>query len=237
MSNYNIYCDESCHLVSDGEDIMILGGISIPLEQVQTVNKQIRELKVKHNLNTSLEIKWTKVSNGKIGFYKDLVRYFFENPYLSFRGVIATKKRSLDYASFNLTHDSWYYRMYYLLLRHMIQIGNIYKVYVDIKDTQGSEKIHKLQEVLNHSLYDFYNETVERVQLIRSHEVEILQLTDLLIGAISYANRNKNTSSAKVEIIETIKRLSCRNLIYSSSYNETKFNLFVWTPQGGTLHD
>lgn len=229
---YNIYCDESCHLLNDGEDIMVLGGISCQLEHIKTINQQIRRIKSKHQVSPSMEIKWTKVSEGKIDFYKELIQFFFDNPYLNFRSVIASGKRSLSYEAFNLTHDKWYYRMYYLLLRQMIQIGDKYRIYIDIKDTQGAEKIYMLQEVLSRSLYDFCNETVENIQLVRSHEIEILQLTDLIIGAIAYANRNLKTSDAKLEIIETVKMLSGRNLIYSTSPLEVKFNLFVWKPRG-----
>lgn len=228
---FNIYCDESCHLLNDGEDIMVLGGVSCYSKYVQSINRHIRKIKINHKLSPSMEIKWTKVSEGKIGFYKELIEYFFENPYLNFRAVIATGKKSLDYEAFNLTHDKWYYRMYYLLLRQMIHIGDRYRIYLDIKDTQGWEKIHMLQDVLNRSLYDFYNETVEKIQFVRSHEIEILQLTDLLIGAICYANRELETSNAKLELIETIKMLTGRNLVYSTPTYEPKFNLFVWKPR------
>jgi hypothetical protein len=228
---YNIYCDESCHLLNDGEDIMILGGISCPVEHAKIINQHIRQIKDKHQLSPSMEIKWTKVSEGKIEFYKELIEYFFENPYINFRSVIATGKKSLNYKAFNLTHDNWYYRMYFLLLRQMIQIGDQYRIYIDIKDTQGAEKIRKLQDVLNRSLYNFYNETVKNIQLVRSHEIELLQLTDLLIGAISYSNRSLATSTAKMELIELIKMLSGHNLINSTAPYITKFNLFVWKPR------
>ena len=172
---FNIYCDESCHLLNDGEDIMVLGGISCQAEHVKEINQHIRRIKSKHQLSTLMEIKWTKVSEGKVEFYKELIEYFFKNPYLNFRSVIASGKKQLNYEAFNLTHDNWYYRMYYLLLRQMIQIGDQYKIYIDIKDTQGTEKIHMLQDVLNRSLYDFCKETIENIQLVRSHEIEILQ--------------------------------------------------------------
>ncbi|MDQ2086501.1 DUF3800 domain-containing protein [Herbivorax sp. ANBcel31] len=228
---FNIYCDESCHLINDGEDIMVLGGIACRFEQVKLINKDIRRIKKNYKLNDSMEIKWTKVSPAKIEFYKELINYFFNNPALSFRAVIARGKKSLDYDSFDLTHDKWYYRMYYLLLRQMIQIGYEYKIYIDIKDTQGTEKINSLQEVLSNSLYDFCNETVNKIQLVRSHEIEILQLTDLLIGAISYENRSLKTSNSKIELIETVKMLSGSSLTFSTPLHAPKFNLFTWKPR------
>ncbi len=228
---FNIYCDESCHLLNDGQDIMVLGGITCPFEQVRIINQQIKRIKLKHGLKPDLEIKWTKVSNGKIEFYQDLLNFFFNNAYLSFRGVIATNKRYLNHDVFHQTHDIWYYKMYYLLLRHIIHIGDQYRIYIDIKDSRGIYKVNKLQEVLNRSLYDFYNETVERIQIVRSEEIEILQLADLLIGAVSYANRLLDTSLAKLQLADCIRRMSGINLNYSTPLYESKFNLFVWHPR------
>lgn len=228
---FNIYCDESCHLPNDGNNIMVIGGISCRADYVKTAFQKIRDIKIKYNLDPFMEIKWTKVSGGKLEFYKEIVQYFFDSPYLNFRAVIATGKDRLNYKKYNISHDDWYYRIYYLLLHKMIQVGNQYHIYIDIKDTRGAEKIRMLQEVLNRSLYDFFNETVKYIQLAPSHEIQLLQLTDLLIGAISYENRCINTSEAKLELIEYIKKYSGRSLKHSTSLFEEKFNLFLWNPR------
>ncbi|MCX4364024.1 MAG: DUF3800 domain-containing protein, partial [Clostridia bacterium] len=53
-------------------------------------------------------------------------------------------------------------------------------------------------------------------------------LADLLIGALSYLHRDKNTSAAKLSLIERIKARSGYNLKSSTLYRENKFNIFVW---------
>lgn len=57
--------------------------------------------------------------------------------------------------------------------------------------------MHKLEEVLRNDKYDFSKEIIKKVQQVRSHEVEILQLTDLLIGATAYSNRGLENSKPK----------------------------------------
>ncbi len=230
MSLYNVYCDESCHLINDRTDIMVLGCISCPADQSYKINEDIRKIKQKHNLSRTMEIKWVKVSEGKVGFYSDLIDYFFDNPCLSFRGVVATQKNLLDHEAYNQTHDQWYYKMYYLLLRHIVDIGNEYKIYLDIKDTNSADKVKNLHNILSRSLLDFFNETIRRVQNVRSDEIEVLQLADLIIGAISYENRGLSTSKAKCVLVEQIKRKSGTNLKYKTPLKESKFNLFVWEP-------
>ena len=79
--------------------------------------------------------------------------------------------------------------------------------------------------------YDYQKKIIKKVQQVHSHEVEILQLTDLLIGAISYINRGLNTSKAKNELITLIKQRSKYSLVKSTLLRERKFNIFIWEPQ------
>ena len=75
-TEYNFYCDESLHLPNDGSKIMVLGGIWCPKNKVKSINRDIRDIKRKHNIHH--EMKWVKVSESKKDAYLDLVQYFFE---------------------------------------------------------------------------------------------------------------------------------------------------------------
>ncbi|HEB32102.1 MAG TPA: DUF3800 domain-containing protein [Spirochaetes bacterium] len=55
---YNIYCDESCHLEKDHIDVMVIGGIWCPKNEVRNTSVTIRNIKEKHNLSRdNFEIK------------------------------------------------------------------------------------------------------------------------------------------------------------------------------------
>ena len=226
--NFNIYCDESCHLENDKQKVMVLGAIWCPAVNVRKINVRIREIKSKHKLSKSFEIKWTKVSNGKIDFYEDIINYFFDNDDLHFRALIVPDKSKLAHKRFSQTHDTWYYKMYFNLIKVILSPNDKYKIYLDIKDTRSERKIYKLREVLCNNMYDFSRDIIDGIQNVRSHEVEIIQLVDLLIGAIVYCNRNLKTSDAKIRLIDRIKDLSGYDLTSSTLYKEEKFNLFVW---------
>jgi hypothetical protein len=105
-----------------------------------------------------------------------------------------------------------------------------YRIYLDIKDTGGAAKVRHLHEVLCDDMYDFKQEIIERVQTVRSHEVQILQVTDLLIGAISHANRGVSNSPAKQALVERMRRRSGYDLTRSTLILEKKVNLFRWQP-------
>lgn len=228
-----IYCDESCHLENDRNDIMVLGAIICDDLEKEQIFKEIKEIKKKHGVSPYFEIKWTKVSNGKIELYKELIEYFFNNTNLNFRGLVAKGKKNLNYEKYNSgSFDKWYYKMYYLLLNHMIYSDNEYRIFLDIKDTRGGPRVKKLHDVLCNNIYDFKKDVIKKVEQIHSNHSEILQLTDLIIGALSYYNRGLITSEGKLKLIKVIENMVDHKLNISSNRNQTKFNLFIWEGRG-----
>lgn len=231
---YNIYCDETNHLEHSQVKLMGLGAVWCALEEVKNINERIREIKKRHNLSPDFEIKWTKVSPGKLTFYQDVIDYFFDNEKLHFR-VVALNKDILDHEKFNQSHDDFYYKMYYELLRVIIPAKGEFNIYVDIKDTRSQEKIVKLHEVVCNYLHDYERSILKKIQQVRSHEVNILQITDLLLGAVQFANRPNLISQAKMSLVEQVKKRSGFSLTKKTWPSEEKFNIFHWTGSNNTL--
>lgn len=225
---YDIYCDESCHLEHDRQKTMVLGGIWCPHDKRKKIARKIKAIKIKHNLSPRYEIKWNKISKSKLNFYLDLVDFFFSNDDLHFRGLVIPDKSILKHKDFGQTHDEFYYKSYFSLLKTLFQPGDHYNIYLDIKDTRGEEKVRKLHECLCRNHYDFDREIIRRVQQVRSHELELVALADLFIGAMSYVHRNLCGSETKLAVIDRIKRKSGYSLLRSTLYREDKFNIFIW---------
>ena len=224
MANlYNFYCDESCHLPNDGNKIMVLGGIWCPKEKTREINDRIRDIKSKYEIGT--EMKWVKVSAAKLEAYADLVNYFFDDDDLHFRALVVDNKDKINHEAFDQTHDDWYYKMYFDMIKTILTPGSGYYIYLDIKDTKSKTKIRKLQAVLENSRYTFSSNTIRNIQVIRSHEVEIMQLTDILIGAAAYKLRGFSQSNAKNGLINLMER-SRYKFEQNALYRENKFNIF-----------
>lgn len=230
---YNVYCDESCHLENDGQKAMVLGAVWCPLSKRHEITGRLREIKAKHDMAADFEVKWTKVSMSKLALYMDYIDYFFDDDDLHFRGLVIPDKTLLNHNGFTQSHDDWYYKMYFTMLKTIFDPGSQYRVYIDIKDTLGHEKVEKLHDVLCNNSYDFSRKTIARIQRIHSHEAEQLQLADLLIGALSYLHRDIATSAAKLKLIERIKERSGYKLTSNTLLRESKFNLMIWAPNGG----
>jgi hypothetical protein len=228
---FNIYCDESCHLEHDKQKVMVLGAVWCPSMKRLEIAQKIRGIKVKHGLPAHSEIKWVKVSNSKIEYYKSLIDYFFSEKDLHFRALVVPDKSILQHGHYEQDHDTWYYKMYYYLLRNILEPEIQYRIFLDIKDTRSMSKIHKLHDVLCNSKFDFNKEIIKTVQAVRSHEVEQIQLTDLMIGAVSYANRGLTGNPAKLALVNNIQKRTGYKLTISTLPMERKMNIFIWEPR------
>lgn len=218
---FNIYCDESTHLIHDGHPYMLLGYISIAYPQIRIAKQEIKAIKSRHNYNE--EFKWTNVHDATYKVYAELIDWFFMND-LEFRAVVVDKSQ-IDETRPEYTFNDFYFRMYFQLLHTKVDFQNTYNVYMDIKDTCSSEKLETLKKIMS------YNSSIGRFQFIRSHESVFIQLADVLIGAINYNLRiEKGDVSGKVlakrKIIGKIKKHSNISLNTTTPLSRRKFNLF-----------
>lgn len=225
FTKFNIYCDESCHLENDHQKAMVLAAIWCQSDKVKEIVNEIRSIKVRFNLPKLFENKWTKVSPAKIDYYNEILNYFFECKDLHFRAVIIPDKSLLRHPEFNQTHDEWYYKMYFDLIKVIIKKKSSYRIFLDIKDTRGRLRIPILKDFLNKRAHF---DAIEHIQLIHSHEVELVQLVDILMGTVSSVNRGGPKNVAKKSLIEIMQDRSGLTLTQTTSFQENKVNILRW---------
>lgn len=237
MPEISIYCDESGHLPNDTIPSMVLGALWSISSKVSSHNKDIESIKHNHNMSRYFEIKWTKVSQGKLDFYLELLEYFFTSKTMGFRAWVIPDKSLLRHSDFQQTHDDWYYKMYFYLLRNLINTKCRYYIYLDIKDTRSRYKLRKLDEVIRNAHYDFSRDIIRRVQHVHSHDINLLQLCDLLIGAVAYHFRQLTSNEGKQRLISYIKEQTGFNLNTNTLPSERKFNICIWRPKERNIFD
>ena len=218
---FNIYCDESTHLIHDRHPYMLLGYVSIAYPQIRIAKEAIKNIKNKYNYKDELE--WTSVHQATYKVYAELVDWFFMSD-LEFRAVVVDKTQ-IDESRQDYTFNDFYYKMYFQLLHTKVDFQNTYNVYMDIKDTCSSEKLSTLKRIMG------YNSSIGNLQFIRSHESVFIQLADVLMGAINYNLRKKKGDvegrvDAKLKLIEKIQKHSNISLNCSTPLYRKKFNLF-----------
>lgn len=221
MKTYNIYCDESTHLVHDGHPFMLLGYTSVAYPQIRIAKNEIKAIKTKYNYTE--ELKWTNVHDATYKVYAELIDWFFMND-LEFRAVVVDKSQ-IDESRAEYTFNDFYFRMYFQLLHTKVDFQNTYNIYMDIKDTCSSEKLEVLKRIMS------YNSSINNLQFIRSHESVFIQLADVIIGAINYNLRIERNDvmgrvTAKRRLIDKIKKHSNISLNSTTPLSRKKFNLF-----------
>lgn len=221
---FNLYCDESTHLIHDGHPYMLLSYISIAYPQIRLAKEEIKAIKRKFNYTE--ELKWTNVHSATYKVYAELVDWFFMND-LEFRAVVVDKSQ-IDEKRADYSFNDFYFRMYFQLLHTKVDFQNRYNVFLDIKDTCSGEKLEKMKKIMS------YNSSIGTLQFIPSRESVFIQLADVLMGAINYNLRIqkgdvKGNVIAKLKLIEKIKRHSNISLNTTTPFSRNKFNLFFIT--------
>jgi hypothetical protein len=228
---YKIFCDESCHMEHDGADIMVLGALHCSTEKATQLTKHIKWLRHQHNYRT--ELKWTKLIAKQWPFYQALLDTLLSDSELWFKATVVQNKDKLDHHQFNAgSHNTFYYKMFFYTLKDFLDIDNEYRIYLDYMDTLGGEKTRELCKVLENNA----SEPLKvKVFIIQSYEAQLIQLCDLLIGAISYKNRSDidHTSDIKNRIVSYLEQKLGHDLDYATPPWERQFNIFRFAPRKG----
>lgn len=233
---YKLFLDESCHFEKDRSSVMCIGYIKVPEMAYDELYACIRKLKLRYK--STFELKWNKFSYSRIEFYKALVDLFFNSP-LEFKCILVKYKDRLSHEEFNGgPHGNFYYKITYFLLKptHPEQI---YKVYLDVINTRGKERLDKIQE----SFKDLHHGKSPFLSFQHLHTENLFfQLTDLFVGAITYKTRIsagdlKEYHPGKAEFIQYLEQKAGYVLEQGSEPWETKFNILDHQPNMNTHGD
>jgi hypothetical protein len=228
LESANVYCDESCHLENDRQPIMVLGALLCRTHYVRDLSLELRQIKRSFGIADDFEIKWSKVSPGKKAFYEAVLDFFFDSDELVFRGLVVANKQSLRHGEFQQTHDEWYYKMYYQLLLPLARQEEINRGFLDIKDTRGGVRVRRLERYLAFTLRKRGQRAIPALQQVHSREVPALQLTDLLVGCLSYHHRGLESNAAKEALVQKVRFRTGLSLDHSTGLTRKKYNLFIW---------
>lgn len=235
---FDIYCDESRQdllvskdSITDNNRYVCFGGLIVPLEKRDNLKKEINNLKKKYCINN--EFKWGNVSKNKMNFYLELIDLFFDadNADIEFRCVVIDAIEVDDEKHNDSDHELGYYKFYYQLLYHWIDINNNYYIFTDFKTNKDRKRLHELRRITN---LGKRKECVDILQAINSKESAILQLQNILMGAVAYKYNfgAVGKSEAKNEVIKHVEKY-LKHDIMPTTKNCRKFNVFKISLKGG----
>ena len=231
---FEIYCDEAMPDLftsqnSGNRRYLMVGGLWVPASLRGKIKEQIHVLRQKHN--TWCEIKWSKVSSSRLDFYVDLIEMFFSyNLDLRFR-CIAVDHTQINMALHEYDSELGCYKFYYQLLHHWIFDFNEYRVFCDIKTNRDPKRLEVLKRCLQ---YANLSSTIKDIQSLPSKQVVLIQLCDLLLGAVSgRMNNTLKEGSAKSKLVRHLEKRLDVDTLTPTPRNREKFNIFKIRLNGG----
>lgn len=227
---FNVFCDESWHTTRSGGISVTVGALICPLPDVRSLSESVRSIKTEHGFKPDFEVKWTKISPAKADFYTDLVDLFLYHDGLRFFGAIMeseTGSRTDSRTSRERIHEELGRR----LLDSVLRGPHRYRVYLDVRDTRGGTRLRRLRETVPTGPAGVDRPHVERIQQVRSHESEVMQIAHLLTGALAYANRGLGSNAGKTTVVARLReQLEPGGVTDISAQHGTKFDVQTWRP-------
>lgn len=205
--DYAFYCDESG---ISNDRFVVVGGLCLAKGQIPKVLQNMQAFRRDHNMTR--ELKWTKITNGKVNQYKHLVEYFFAMNnvnHCQFHAIIFDSHKWKHKKYNDGDEDKGLSKLYYQILHRKFSgiCGAHGSLYVRLDKRNSSTSLHDLRAMLNNAAardHGLTNRPFKVVESTDSKECDILQLNDVILGAVCAVRNGKHilatTRDAKREI-------------------------------------
>lgn len=227
MGRYNIFCDEAA---INSARYMLIGGLWMPWEAEEPARARLAQ--VRADCNLTAEMKWVKVSQGKLEAYKSFVDVFWQVPEISFKCIVVDT-HELDYRIFHKNDkELGFYKFYFQLISRNLAADHLYWLYTDERRNRKANRLDTLKVITNRWWMKRGGvESLQKVEPRQSHAEDFIQLADLLLGAFAYAWNERKESPAKLAFCSHISaRLGWRTLRAATSPRALKVNVWKWQP-------
>jgi len=222
---YNIYCDESRH-TNTNDAFMVIGGVWCPRDQRQEITQKINLIRKKHNIWR--EFGWKTLSPNRKDFYWEILELFQSEQGLSLRALIANRN-TLDHQQYNSGDvELGFYKLYYQMLVHRLQKDCEYYIYLDWQQNKEQGRFTSLRDILRRKLTG--KAKIVCLEPVNSKKVQLVQLADLLIGAVGYAWNERAGSEIKLRFSKILaEKSNLPRLNLSTAASAEKINIFHFT--------
>ena len=191
------------------------------------LDSRVREIREKNQFYD--EIKWNTLSKVKLKVIKEIIEAVFDTPGIYFSCIVINK----DDIDFEKEFDNNPYRAYQefteILLKQSIEDNEVLTVLADFVTTPKSIKF---EVGVKHNI----NETLDRLAIGGIHRVDskgvnIIQMVDLLIGAVAYSYKRGlklvSGDKNKIEILKLILH-KLKKKDFSGGINLRSFKVFEY---------
>lgn len=239
IQDYAFFADESG---ISNDRYTVVSGITIHKSVIRRVYNTIAAFRERSNMNA--ELKWSKVSDGRVGEYEDLIETFFALNYsklIEFHAVSFDNHR-WDHKKFNDgDSDVGLSKLYYqLIMQQLIKPhGDQHSLFVCLDNRHSSTDLNDFQKMLNKAAArDFGLDYGPVTQLMfrDSKKEEMLQLNDVILGALTSMKNSRHliagARASKKKLAELVFQKSGLPALERNSPPEmTHFSFWNRTPK------
>lgn len=175
-----------------------MGGICVRKGSIPQIHENIDAFRQMHNMHA--ELKWSKVSNQKEAEYRALVELFFalnNANYLHFHSIIFDSHRANHKKFNNGDADIGLSKLYYQLILHRFSryYPHAEGMCVCLDRRNSSTSLNDLRNILNAGIaktHGITGDPIKQVVSQESHDDDLLQLNDVILGAVCAARNGKH---------------------------------------------
>lgn len=211
---YNLYCDESA--IDQGQRFYI-GGIHCSPARAKLLERKVQDFRGK--TGCVREMKWTKVSSKMLLAYIDFVDIFLNDIYATF--ILAEMHKGEHWYKFARSEGSRFLQAYFQFFENAMWASARYELYLD-DTTCKRYKWGSMHYALN--LPDIKWAKQKKVvgfYPLDSHKSDLIQLTDVLLGALT----SSSVSEPKIKLSEHVRSQIER----PTEWGKQKISTFSWT--------
>jgi hypothetical protein len=245
-----IYTDESCTQADQGK-VMLIGGVICDGETAKEVRQAIQSLKDSLGLKRDFEFHFTKMKPSQVEIYQkfcDLFCEFYAQKCDYKRGTkdlriyrrICFEAILISHAKINHLQFSagdaelGFFRFYYTLLAHVLKkhysAERPFHIVIDAISTKNKQAIPNLHQRLNNSAI---LDIVEPVKILHRQDSQaefLLQMSDVILGCVSFAWNKLPTQSSKIidakrEVVYHLEN-NLGKTLSEPSYSGNSFNIW-----------
>lgn len=226
---FRIFGDESC---TNAGDFRVQGALWVKQGMMSAVRGELAKVRRYRTGGGPAEIKWSRIRGRRLRpRVKALVDVFFTSSVagsMHFNAIIVS--HADDPTRHGGDHELGVNKTWHLLFRHRLWPNSDNYIDLDERPDRTAQDEYTLRSVLNRtgtrSRY-----TVGLLRSVQSTSDELIQLTDLLVGAVAWEwNGPSRTTGAKAQLHEYIcDRLHCSTLLHET-FRHPKFDRWRYRP-------